>query len=148
MLTFLKLAQEEVNVYVAGFFRFLFGFLIIFPYMLKTKFAVFKSNHHKKHFLRAVLNLPSMLLYFSALTMMPIEKATAISFVVPFIVTILAVLFLGEKIYIYRSFALVLGFIGMLVILRPGIIDISIGCLLYTSPSPRDATLSRMPSSA
>jgi len=33
MLTFLKLAQEEVNVYVAGFFRFLFGFLIIFPYM-------------------------------------------------------------------------------------------------------------------
>lgn len=127
MLTFLKLAQEEVNVYVAGFFRFLFGFLIIFPYMLKSKFTVFKSNHHKKHFLRAVLNLPSMLLYFSALVMMPIEKATAISFVVPFLVTILAVLFLGEKIYIYRSFALVLGFIGMLIILRPGIIEISLG---------------------
>ena len=51
MLTFLKLAQEEVNVYVAGFFRFLFGFLIIFPYMLKSKFTVFKTNHHKKHFL-------------------------------------------------------------------------------------------------
>ena len=118
MLTFLKLAQEEVNVYVAGFFRFLFGFLIIFPYMLKSKFTVFKTNHHKKHFLRAILNLPSMLLYFSALVMMPIEKATAISFVVPFIVTILAVLFLGEKIYIYRSFALVLGFIGMLIITK------------------------------
>ena len=43
MLTFLKLAQDEVNVYVAGFFRFLFGFLIIFPYMLKSKFTVFKS---------------------------------------------------------------------------------------------------------
>ena len=69
MLTFLKLAQEEVNVYVAGFFRFLFGFLIIFPYMLKSKFTVFKTHHHKKHFLRAVLNLPSMLLYFSALVM-------------------------------------------------------------------------------
>ena len=41
--------------------------------------------------------------------MMPIEKATAISFVVPFLVTILAVLFLGEKIYLYRGFALVLG---------------------------------------
>ena len=39
MLTFLKLAQEEVNVYVAGFFRFLFGFLIIFPYMLKSKYS-------------------------------------------------------------------------------------------------------------
>ena len=53
MLTFLKLAQEEVNVYVAGFFRFLFGFLIIFPYMLKSKFTVFKTNHHKKHFLKS-----------------------------------------------------------------------------------------------
>ena len=44
MLTFLKLAQEEVNVYVAGFFRFLFGFLIIFPYMLKSNFTVFKTK--------------------------------------------------------------------------------------------------------
>ena len=73
MLTFLKLAQEEVNVYVAGFFRFLFGFLIILPYILKSKFTVFKTIHHKKHFARAFLNLPSMLLYFSALVMMPIE---------------------------------------------------------------------------
>ena len=78
MLTFLKLAQEEVNVYVAGFFRFLFGLLIIFPYMLKSKLKVFKTNHHKKHFLRAFLNLPSMLLYFSALVMMPIEKLSLI----------------------------------------------------------------------
>ena len=131
----LKLEQEEVNVYVAGFFRFLFGLLIIFPYMLKSNFTVFKTNHHKKHFLRAVLNLPSMLLYFSALVMMPIEKATAISFVVPFIVTILAVLFLGEKIYIYRSFALVLGFIGMLIILRPGIIEISTGVYMALASS-------------
>ena len=135
MLTFLKLAQEEVNVYVAGFFRFLFGFLIIFPYILKSKLKVFKTNHLKKHFFRAILNLPSMLLYFSALVMMPIEKATAISFVVPFLVTILAVLFLGEKIYLYRSFALVLGFIGMLIILRPGIIDISLGVYMALASS-------------
>ena len=135
MLTFLKLAQEDVNVYVAGFFRFLFGFLIIFPYILKSKFTVFKTNHLKKHFLRAVLNLPSMILYFSALTMMPIEKVTAISFVVPLMVTILAVLFLGEKIYIYRSLALVLGFVGMLIILRPGIIEISIGVYMALASS-------------
>ena len=67
--------------------------------------------------------------------MMPIEKATAISFVVPFLVTILAVLFLGEKIYLYRSFALVLGFIGMLIILRPGIIDISLGVYMALASS-------------
>ena len=135
MLTFLKLAQKDVNVYVAGFFRFLFGFLIILPYILKSKLTVFKTNHVKKHFFRAVLNLPSMLLYFSALVMLPIEKVTAISFVVPFFVTILAVLFLGEKIYIYRTLALILGFIGMLVILRPGIINISIGVYMALASS-------------
>ena len=127
MLTFLKLAQENINVYTAGFFRFLLGLIIISPYIFKTKFEVFKTKHIKKHFVRSALNLPAMLLYFSTLVMLPIEKVTAISFIVPFIVTVLAVFFLGEKIYIYRTLALILGFCGMLIILRPGLIDISVG---------------------
>jgi drug/metabolite transporter (DMT)-like permease len=127
MLSFLKIAQEDVNVYVAGFFRFFLGLVIILPYIIKNKEAVLKTTHLKQHFLRAILGLPAMLLYFSALVLLPIEKLTAISFVVPLIVTILAVFFLGEKIYIYRTLALILGFSGMLVIIRPGFVDISIG---------------------
>ncbi|MDB2680409.1 DMT family transporter [Candidatus Pelagibacter bacterium] len=127
MLSFLKIAQEDVNVYVAGFFRFFLGLIIILPYIIKKKGAVLKTTHLKQHFLRAILGLPAMLLYFSALVLLPIEKLTAISFVVPLIVTILAVFFLGEKIYIYRTLALLLGFSGMLVIIRPGFVDISIG---------------------
>ena len=127
MLSFLKIAQEDVNVYVAGFFRFFLGLIIILPYIIKKKDLVLKTDHLKQHFLRAILGLPAMLLYFSALVLLPIEKLTAISFVVPLIVTILAVFFLGEKIYIYRTLALMLGFSGMLVIIRPGFVDISIG---------------------
>ena len=127
MGTFLKLAQEELNVFTTGFLRFLFGFLIITPYILKTKFKVFSTNNLKIHILRSTLNLPAMLLGFAALAMLPLEKMTAIHFIVPIIVTILAVIFLKEKIYLYRSIALVMGFLGMLIILRPGIIDISIG---------------------
>ena len=127
MLSFLKIAQEDVNVYVAGFFRFFLGLVIILPYIIKTNFITLKTAHFKKHLLRAILGLPAMLLYFSALVLLPIEKLTAISFVVPLIVTILAVFFLGEKIYIYRTLALILGFSGMLVIIRPGFVDISIG---------------------
>jgi len=127
MLSFLKIAQEDVNVYVAGFFRFFLGLVIILPYVIKNKDAVLKTTHLKQHFLRAILGLPAMLIYFSALVLLPIEKLTAISFVVPLIVTILAVFFLGEKIYIYRTLALILGFSGMLVIIRPGFVDISIG---------------------
>ena len=127
MGTFIKLAQEELNVFTTGFLRFLFGFLIITPYILKTKFEVFSTKNLKIHILRSALNLPAMLLGFAALAMLPLEKMTAIHFIVPIIVTILAVIFLKEKIYLYRSLALVMGFLGMLIILRPGIIDISIG---------------------
>ncbi len=109
MGTFIKLAQEELNVFTTGFLRFFFGFLIIIPYILKTKFEVFSTKNLKIHILRSALNLPAMLLGFAALAML------------------LAVIFLKEKIYLYRSIALVMGFLGMLIILRPGIIDISIG---------------------
>ena len=127
MGTFIKLAQEELNVFTTGFLRFFFGFLIITPYILKTKFEVFSTKNLKIHILRSALNLPAMLLGFAALAMLPLEKMTAIHFIVPIIVTILAVIFLKEKIFLYRSIALVMGFLGMLIILRPGIIDISIG---------------------
>ena len=127
MGTFIKLAQDELNVFTTGFLRFFFGFLIITPYILKTKFEVFSTKNLKIHILRSALNLPAMLLGFAALAMLPLEKMTAIHFIVPIIVTILAVIFLKEKIYLYRSIALVMGFLGMLIILRPGIIDISIG---------------------
>ena len=127
MGTFIKLAQEELNVFTTGFLRFFFGFLIITPYILKTKFEVFSTKNLKIHILRSALNLPAMLLGFAALAMLPLEKMTAIHFIVPIIVTILAVIFLKEKIYLYRSIAFVMGFLGMLIILRPGIIDISIG---------------------
>ena len=45
MLSFLKIAQEDVNVYVAGFFRFFLGLVIILPYIIKKKDTVLKTTH-------------------------------------------------------------------------------------------------------
>jgi drug/metabolite transporter (DMT)-like permease len=123
----MKLAQTDLNVYTAGFLRFFLGLIIITPYILKSKFKVYKTKNFKVHLIRASLNLPAMLLGFAALTIVPFEKISALHFIVPFIVTILAVIFLKEKIHLYRISALFIGFIGMLVILRPGIIDVTIG---------------------
>ena len=127
MGAFMKLAQTDLNVYTAGFFRFFLGLIIITPDILKSKFKVYKTKNFKVHLIRASLNLPAMLLGFAALTIVPFEKISALHFIVPFIVTILAVIFLKEKIHLYRISALFIGFIGMLVILRPGIIDVTIG---------------------
>ena len=135
MGTFIKLAQEELNVFTTGFLRFFFGFLIIIPYILKTKFKVFNTSNLKIHILRSALNLPAMLLGFAALAILPLEKITAIHFVVPLLVTILAVIFLKEKIYLYRSLALIIGFLGVLIILRPGIVDTSIGIYMALTSS-------------
>ena len=123
----MKLAQNNLNVYTAGFFRFFLGLIMITPYILKTKFTVYKTKNLKIHLIRSGLNLPAMLIGFAALTLVPLEKISALSFIVPFVVTILAVVFLKERIRLYRISALIIGFIGMLIILRPGIIDVSVG---------------------
>jgi drug/metabolite transporter (DMT)-like permease len=123
----MKLAQTDLNVYTAGFLRFILGLVIIAPYILKSKLKVYQTKNFKIHLIRSALNLPAMLLGFASLTMVPFEKISALSFIVPFIVTILAVIFLKEKIRLYRIAALFIGLVGVLVILRPGIIDISIG---------------------
>ena len=123
----IKLAQNDVSIYIAAFLRFLIGFIFIFPYILRTKFKVYKTSNILLHIIRSLLNYPAMLLTFSALMLVPYEKISALNFLVPFFVTILAVLFLKENIRIYRISALFIGFIGMLIILRPGIIEISLG---------------------
>ena len=88
MGVFLKLAQYEVNVFTAGFLRFFLGLLIITPYILYTKFRVYKSSHLKLHILRGMVNLPMMYLAFGALIYIPLEQVNALHFVVPLIVTL------------------------------------------------------------
>ena len=127
MSVLIKLAQQDTNVFTAAFFRFFFGVMILSPIFIKTKLNVFKTTHIKTHFLRVMINYPSMLLFFYAINFVSIEKANSLTFVVPFIATILAVIFLKEKIYGYRIFALILGFIGMLIVIRPGMIEVSFG---------------------
>jgi drug/metabolite transporter (DMT)-like permease len=127
MSVLIKLAQQDTNVFTAAFLRFFFGVVVLSPIFIKTKLNVFKTSHLKVHFLRVLINYPSMLLFFYGINFVTIEKANSLTFIVPFIATILAVIFLKEKIYVYRIFALVLGFIGMLIIIRPGMIEVSYG---------------------
>ena len=103
MAALMKLAQTDLNVYSVGFLRFFLGLVIITPYILKSKFKVYQTKNFKIHLIRSGLNLPAMLLGFAALTMVPFEKISALHFIVPFIITILAVIFLKEKIRLYGT---------------------------------------------
>ena len=130
MSVFLKLAQNDINVFTAGFLRFFFGLIIIFPFIIKSKFSIYKTNNFKFHLTRSIINVPMMILGFAALMYIPLEQIKAIGFLSPILVVILSVLILKEKIYIIRILALIIGFVGVLIILRPGIIEINIGAYM------------------
>ena len=102
MGVFLKIAQAEINVFTAGFLRFFLGLLFILPFILYTKFKVYKTAHLKLHLLRGIINLPMMYLGFGSLVYISLEQFNAIHFIVPLIVTLLAVIILKERIYFIR----------------------------------------------
>ena len=130
MNVLLKISLSDINVFTAGFLRFLFGFLLILPFIFYNQFQNYKTPNLKIHLTRGFLNIPMMLLGFSALQYIPLEQIKAISFITPIIVVVLSVIFLKEKIYLIRIGALVIGLVGVFVILRPGIVSINIGAYM------------------
>jgi len=130
MSVFLKFAQEDTNVFSVGFMRFFFGFLLILPFIIKSKFKIYNTDNLKFHITRSIINVPMMILGFAALMYIPLDQIKAIGFLSPILVVILSVILLKERIYLIRTFSLILGFIGVIIILRPGIIEISIGAYM------------------
>ena len=130
MESLIRSAQYDSNVYTIGFLRFLFGLLVIFPYIIKKKFVPYKTKNFKFYFIRGIFNLPMMILGFGALVYVPFEQFKALHFLSPIIVVLLSFIIFREKIFMYRILALVIGFIGMIIIVRPGIVDFNIGTIM------------------
>ena len=130
MESLIRSAQYDSNVYTIGFIRFFFGLIIIFPYLIKKKFIPYKTKNFKFYFIRGLFNLPMMILGFGALVYVPFEQFKALHFLSPIIVVLLSFIIFREKVYMYRILALVIGFIGMLIIVRPGIVDFNIGTIM------------------
>ena len=130
MEALIRAAQYDSNVYTIGFFRFFFGLIIIFPYLVKNKFTPYKTKNFKFYFIRGLFNIPMMIFGFGALVYVPFEQFKAMHFLSPIIVVLLSFVIFREKIYLYRIFALLIGFAGMLIIVRPGIIEFNIGTIM------------------
>jgi len=85
----------------------------------------FYSKRMSGHFWRATFGICAMEIWFYSVTIMPVNLVTALSFTTPVFSTILAIVFLGERAGIRRWSAIFMGFVGMLIILRPDISGIS-----------------------
>ena len=130
MEVLIRAAQYDSNVFTIGFLRFFFGLLIIFPYLVKNNFTTYKTKHLKFYIVRGFFNIPVMIFGFGALVYIPLEQFKAMNFLSPIIVVILSFLIFREKIYQYRILALIIGFLGTLIIIRPGYVEFNIGTIM------------------
>ena len=125
-----RFVSEVLPPFQIAFFRNIFGLAFLLPLLMRSRFAILRTKQIGLHALRGVINMAAMLMFFTALAISPIAKVTALGFTAPIFMAILAVLVLGERFRIYRWSASFLCFVGMLIILRPGLVAIDTGALL------------------
>ena len=125
-----RFVSDVLPPFQIAFFRNIFGLAFLLPLLMRSRFRVLRTKRIGLHALRGVINIGAMLMFFTALSMSPLAKVTALSFTAPIFMAVLAVLFLGERFRMYRWLAILLGFAGMLIILRPGFVAIDTGALL------------------
>jgi drug/metabolite transporter (DMT)-like permease len=111
---------QDMHPFEVAFFRNLFGLAFMLPWLMRIGFGILKTRRLGLYISRSALSLVSMLCWFSALPILPFEQAVALSFTAPLFATMGAALILGETVRARRWTATVLGFVGVLIILRPG----------------------------
>ena len=128
-LTKWLVATFPVNEIV--FFRHAFG-MIPSLWMLSQSggLASLKTRHFGLHLFRMAGGMTGMTLGFVALSLIPVADVTAYSFAAPLLITALSVPLLGEQVGVYRWSAVVAGFIGVLIMVKPGLGTIQPGALV------------------
>lgn len=112
------------------FFRNFFGLVFMLPWLMRNGFGALKTRRLGLYTVRAILGVISMLAAFSAVAMMPIADAMALSFTAPLFGTVLAAVVLAEVVRLRRWAATGVGFLGAMLILRPGFGEIDPAAML------------------
>lgn len=120
----------ELHPFVVAFYRTSLSLVVLAPWIFRQGPGAWRSARPSVHIFRGAINTVSMLSTFVALSITPLAQVTALSFTAPLFATLGAILFLGEKVRLRRWLALVAGFLGALVILRPGFTHVGLGPLL------------------
>ena len=124
-----RLLSQDLDAMEIAFFRAFFGFLFFTPLLIRTRLSVLRTRRLPLHLLRGIFNGASLLLWFTALSMVPLGDATALSLVGPLFVALGAMLVLGERVRGPRWTALAIGFAGALIIVRPGFQEVNLGMI-------------------
>ncbi len=125
-----RLVSAGVHPFEIAFFRNVFGFLVFTPMLARSGLRLLHTRRLGAHVGRGAINSCSMLAWFTALSLIPLADATALALAGPLFVTLGAMFFLGETVRARRWIALGVGAVGTVVIIRPGLEEVSLGALL------------------
>ena len=133
MAVSIKLAAETLHTFEIAFFRNFFGLIAALPLLLRHGPGLLKTTQLPRYFVRCLIGVASMFCGFWAIGNLPLAQAVSLSYSTPLFVTIAAVWFLHEQVRARRWAAVVIGFIGVLVIVRPGSASFTAGSLVALS---------------
>ena len=122
MAAAIKLGSARgVSVPEMAFYRFAFGLPPLLAWMALTRNArAWRTRRPLAHLVRGLLGLATMVCAFAALTWLPLAEAATIGFAAPLFSVVLSALVLGEPVGRHRWSAVALGFLGVLIVIRPG----------------------------
>ena len=118
---------DSVDAFNQTFWRQLIGLLIILPFACRNGLSGLRTYQLKTNLLRNLAGYSGIALSFYSVTLIPLAESLALQFTLPLFTIIFAIFILGERVGFHRWTATVTGFLGALVILRPGIVEIEFG---------------------
>jgi drug/metabolite transporter (DMT)-like permease len=126
----IRLLATQVESVQTAFFRAVLSLILLLPMIASGRVKPWHSKRIVGHFWRTAMGTGSMVLGFYAVSMLPLADATAIAFSQPLFSVVVAALILGEKVRWRRWSATVIGFAGVLVMVRPGEGSLQLGALV------------------
>lgn len=130
MAAVIRLASEQLHPFEIAFFRNFFGFVFALPLLFRHGPSLLKTSKLPLYFVRCLIGIVSMLAGFWAIVHLPLAQAISLSYSTPLFVTIGAVLVLNEVVRARRWTAVLIGFLGVLVIVRPGAESFTFGSVI------------------
>ncbi len=118
--------SADVHPFEIAFFRNFFGLVFMLPWLMRAGLGALKTERLGLYTIRGLLGMAAMMAWFWSLSVMPLAEAVALNFTLPLFGTVLAVLVLGEVVRVRRWSATIVGFIGAMIIMRPGIEEVSL----------------------
>lgn len=121
---------DHLPVFEVALGRNVFAVAFMTPWLMKVGLSAMRTSHFGMHAVRGLFSAANVWFLFGALAVAPIADVSAITFMMPIVASILAVLFFREKTSVWQWVATLAGFGGVLIVIRPGMADFNPGLLL------------------